>query len=195
MPCSNLFLTYTPASSLLNDSQHPWHLYSRKLIIVSSTQAPFYRPNCIGFLILKSFVLPDLAFTIFAYESAFNLVSMPIEVASSPSITDTLDSYTEYSYQPSLFAKISGTGPANNWIIQEQAIAMEESAADVSSHRCLFERFLPLIQWFWAKTHVLFYLSHISAVITKSMLCTAIKPCLKACPPSNPHPSSLVHPR
>jgi hypothetical protein len=137
VPCSNLFLTYTPASSLLNDTHHPWHLYSRKLIIDSSTQAPFYRPNCIGFLILNSFVLSNLAFSIFAYTSALNLVSMPIEVASSPSITDTLDSYSEYSYQPSLFAKISSTGPANNWIIQEQAIAMEDSAADVSSHRCL----------------------------------------------------------
>ena len=137
MPCSNLFLTYTPASSLLHDSHHPWHLYSRKLIIVSSTQAPFYRPNCIGFLILNSFVLPNLAFSMLAYVSPLNLVSMPIEVASSPSITDTLDSYNEYSYQPSLFAKISSTGPANNWLIQEQAIAMEDSAADVSFHRCL----------------------------------------------------------
>ncbi|KAF8506652.1 hypothetical protein F5888DRAFT_1644211 [Russula emetica] len=60
---------------------------------------------------------------------------MPIEVASSPSITDTLDSYNEYSYQPSLFAKISSTGPANNWIIQEQAIAMEDSAADRRNHQ------------------------------------------------------------
>jgi hypothetical protein len=137
VPCSNLFLTYTPASSLLNDTHHPWHLYSRKLIIDSSTQAPFYRPNCIGFLILNSFVLSNLAFSIFAYTSALNLVSMPIEVASSPSITDTLDSYSEYSYQPSLFAKISSTGPANNWIIQEQAMAMEDSATDVSSHRCV----------------------------------------------------------
>lgn len=60
---------------------------------------------------------------------------MPIEVASSPSITDTLDSYNEYSYQPSLFAKIPSTGPANNWIIQEQAIAMEDSAADRRNHQ------------------------------------------------------------
>ncbi|KAI0003726.1 hypothetical protein BJV74DRAFT_793355 [Russula compacta] len=58
---------------------------------------------------------------------------MPVEVTSSPSITDTLHSYTEYSYQPSLFAKISRTGPANNWIIQEQAIAMEDAAADQSN--------------------------------------------------------------
>jgi hypothetical protein len=200
LPCSNLFLTYTPSSSLLSDSQHPWHLYSRNLIIVSSTQAPFYRPNCIGFLILNSFVLPNLAFSILAHDPPFNLVSMPIEVTSSPSITDTLDSYSEYSYQPSLFAKISSTGSANNWIIQEQAIAMEDSAADVSSHRCLstaLYSFPALISCFWAKTHIIspLYLSHISAVITKSMLCTAIKPCLKGCPPSNPHPFSLVHPR
>ena len=51
-----------------NNSQHPWHLYSRKLIIVSSTQAPFYRPNCIGFLILNSFVFPNLAFPLPAYD-------------------------------------------------------------------------------------------------------------------------------
>lgn len=64
---------------------------------------------------------------------------MPIEVIASSSITDTLYSYDEYSYQPSLFAKISRNVPADNWIIQEQSIAMEDAAADVSFLRqCLF---------------------------------------------------------
>jgi hypothetical protein len=77
---------------------------------------------------------------------------MPIEVASSPSITDTLHSY---SYKPSLFAKISKTGP---WIIQEQAIAMDDTATDVSSHRSLSSElpsFPTLIWWFGAKTHLI----------------------------------------
>jgi hypothetical protein len=97
----------------------------------------FLSSNCIGFVILNSFVLPHLASHI-RLSPIFNVVSMPIEVTSSPSITDTLRSYSEYSYQPSLFAKISRTGPANNWIIHEQPIAMEDAAADVSSpHRSL----------------------------------------------------------
>ena len=48
----------------------------------------------------------------------------------------------------------------------------------------------------WGKNSCLFSLwPRISAVITKSTLCTAIKPCLKACPPSSPHPFSPVRPR
>lgn len=50
--------------------------------------------------------------------------------------------------------------------------------------------------WFWAKTHVSpHYWLRFSAVITKSTPCTAIRPCLKACPLSNTHPFSLARPR
>ena len=125
---------------------------------------------------------------------------MPIEVTSSPSITDTLRSYTEYSYQPSLFAKISTTSPADNWIIQEQPIAMEDAAVDVSYHRSLSWSLSSLscfsILVVLGKNSCLpHHWFRFSAVITKSTPCTAIKPCLKACPPSNIHPFSLAPPR
>jgi hypothetical protein len=125
---------------------------------------------------------------------------MPIEVTSSPSISDTLHSYSEYSYQPSLFAKISRTGPANNWIIQEQPIAMEDATADVSSpHRCLSRALSSLSRFHFVvlgKNSCLpHYWLRFSAVITKSTPCTAIRPCLKACPLSNTHPFSLARPR
>lgn len=58
---------------------------------------------------------------------------MPIEVTTSPSITDTLHSYRDFSYQPSFFAKISRTAPVPNWITQEQA--MEDPAADRRNHQ------------------------------------------------------------
>ena len=66
---------------------------------------------------------------------------MPIEVTTSPSITDTLHSYRDFSYQPSFLAKISRTAPVTNWITQEQAIVMENPATDVSVHyQCHEER-------------------------------------------------------
>ena len=155
-PCRYLALIYSSHILQLplfaNVSQHPWHLYSRKLIIDSSTQAPFYRSNCIGLVILNSFVLPQPGLPRARLQFIINVVSMPIEVTSSPSITDTLHEYSEYSFQPSLFAKISGPGLANNWIIQEQAIAMEDAPADVSLSSSMSPgRFRPLILWFYAK--------------------------------------------
>jgi hypothetical protein len=120
---------------------------------------------------------------------------MPIEVTSSPSITDTLHSYSEYSYQPPLFAKISRTGPVNNWIIQQQPIAMEDAAADVSFPHRYLSRFHFVG---WGKNSSLLSLHYwlrFSAVITKSTPCTAIRRCLKACPLSSPHPFSLARPR
>ena len=69
---------------------------------------------------------------------------MPIEVTTSPSITDTLHSYRDVSYNPSFFAKISRPAPVTNWITQEQAIAMENPATDVSVlHRCRQGRLFP----------------------------------------------------
>lgn len=83
---------------------------------------------------------------------------MPIEVTTSPSITDTLHSYRDFSCQPSFLAKIPRTAPVTNWITQEQAIVMENPATDVSvHHRChegrLFLFFL--VFYSWTKTHVI----------------------------------------
>ncbi len=115
---------------------HSITIPSRKLIIDSSIQAPFYHSSCIGFFILNSFVrsFQTILLTRLQFSSITITVSMPIEVTTSPSITDTLHSYRDFSYQPSFFAKIS---TATNWITQEQAIAMEDPATDVSVlHRC-----------------------------------------------------------
>jgi tristetraprolin/butyrate response factor 1 len=60
---------------------------------------------------------------------------MPIEVTTSPSITDTLHSYRDFSCQPSFLAKISRTAPVTNWITQEQAIVMENPATDRRNHQ------------------------------------------------------------
>ena len=132
------------------------------------------------------------------FSSITTTVSMPIEVATSPSITDTLHSYRDFSCQPSFLAKISRTAPVANWITQEQAIVMENPTTDVSvHHRCCGGR-LFLFAWFFLlaedSCHSHYWL-RISAVIIKSTPCTAINRCLKACPLSKLHPFSLAHPQ